>query len=89
MCYDYEACKISLKYLIGLGALGKIKFLIRSRIIRAQVPPSVEETGQQNYCARGDQYTTYMVPHQKGIPAPGKCTRSAMVEYLSAAPLEV
>ncbi|GFU91460.1 hypothetical protein TNCV_2542281 [Trichonephila clavipes] len=40
MSYDYVACKISLKCLFGLGALGKIKFLSRFRIVRAQVPSS-------------------------------------------------
>ncbi|GFW20643.1 hypothetical protein TNCV_1048661 [Trichonephila clavipes] len=38
--------------LFGLGALGKIKFLVQLSIVRAQVPPSGEETRSQNYLPR-------------------------------------
>ncbi|GFX71151.1 uncharacterized protein TNCV_3649161 [Trichonephila clavipes] len=37
MSYDYTACKKSLECLFGLGALGKIKFFVRFRIVRAMV----------------------------------------------------
>ncbi|GFV38387.1 hypothetical protein TNCV_4958301 [Trichonephila clavipes] len=48
--YDYVAFKRSLECLFGLGALGKIKFLVPFHIVRAQVTSSVEEkTGHQNY----------------------------------------
>ncbi|GFV48149.1 hypothetical protein TNCV_3554281 [Trichonephila clavipes] len=41
----------SLDYLFGLGALDKNKFLVHICIVRAQVPPSGEETRRQNYIA--------------------------------------
>ncbi|GFS57275.1 hypothetical protein TNCV_491681 [Trichonephila clavipes] len=49
MTYDYVACKRSLECMFGLGVLNRIKFLKQVRIVRAQVPPSEEETGHQNY----------------------------------------
>ncbi|GFW47122.1 hypothetical protein TNCV_55751 [Trichonephila clavipes] len=59
----------------ALGALGKIKFLVPFRVVRAQVPPSGDETGHQNYIG---------IPPIGGrtikvIPASWECTRSAMV----------
>ncbi|GFS67757.1 hypothetical protein TNCV_4364191 [Trichonephila clavipes] len=41
--------KDPLDYLFDLGALGKIKFLIQFRSVRARVPPSEEENERQNY----------------------------------------
>ncbi|GFW63719.1 hypothetical protein TNCV_4940111 [Trichonephila clavipes] len=49
MSCDYATCKRSLERLFGLGALGKIKFLLQFGIVRAQGPPSGEETERQNY----------------------------------------
>ncbi|GFX96412.1 hypothetical protein TNCV_2055291 [Trichonephila clavipes] len=49
MPYDFAACQRSLECMFGLGALGKIKFPMQFYIVRAQIPPSVEDTGRQNY----------------------------------------
>ncbi|GFU82286.1 hypothetical protein TNCV_3195581 [Trichonephila clavipes] len=49
MSYDYAASKRSLDCLLGLSALGKIKILVQVCTVRAQVPPSREETGRQNH----------------------------------------
>ncbi|GFX26619.1 hypothetical protein TNCV_4536301 [Trichonephila clavipes] len=49
MSHDYTACERSLECLFGLSALGKIKYQYRFALSRAQVPPSEEETGCQNY----------------------------------------
>ncbi|GFW08049.1 uncharacterized protein TNCV_2978171 [Trichonephila clavipes] len=52
MSYDYAKCERSLECLFGFVTLGKIKFLVRFRILRAQGPASEDETGHQNYlCA--------------------------------------
>ncbi|GFU94124.1 hypothetical protein TNCV_966941 [Trichonephila clavipes] len=49
MSHDYAACKRSLECLFGFGAHGKIKFLLRFRIVRAQVTSSDEETLHRDY----------------------------------------
>ncbi|GFX40845.1 hypothetical protein TNCV_3760661 [Trichonephila clavipes] len=48
MSYDYAAYLRSLECLFGLDALGDIKFPKQFHIVKAQVPPSGEETGYPN-----------------------------------------
>ncbi|GFV08806.1 hypothetical protein TNCV_3820491 [Trichonephila clavipes] len=48
MWYDHAAFQRCLDGMFGLDVLGKIKFLEQVRIVRAQMPPSGEETSQ-NY----------------------------------------
>ncbi|GFX52492.1 hypothetical protein TNCV_4325081 [Trichonephila clavipes] len=62
---------------LGLGVVGKIKFRESFRIVRAQVPPTGEKTGRQNYIAVIRIPPTWY--HLKVIQDPGECNRSAMV----------
>ncbi|GFU87172.1 hypothetical protein TNCV_1113821 [Trichonephila clavipes] len=69
----------TLQCLFSVGALSKIKLLVL-HIVRAQVPPSGEETRYQNYIAviSIHLYDATL----KHIPiTPGECSRSAMVKY--------
>ncbi|GFW43690.1 hypothetical protein TNCV_4770391 [Trichonephila clavipes] len=67
MLQDYVACKRSLAYLLGLSALGKLEFLRRFRVVRAQVPPlgSVKITCGDHLC--GD--VVRMVEHHPAAPS--------------------
>ncbi|GFT47268.1 hypothetical protein TNCV_3748791 [Trichonephila clavipes] len=78
--------RISLECHFGLGALGKIKFFERFRIVRAQELSSGKEKlldltdklGDKITCS--DWYTTYMVPHLEEMPAlPGRGSRMVKV----------
>ncbi|GFX52330.1 hypothetical protein TNCV_5037571 [Trichonephila clavipes] len=53
------------------------------RIVRAQVPPSGEETRCQTTC--GDWYSPLYGAAVKEIPASGECTSSAVDKLQSAA----
>ncbi|GFV15221.1 hypothetical protein TNCV_4650531 [Trichonephila clavipes] len=68
----------SLERLFGVGALGKPNSDERFCIVRAQVPPSGKENGQQNLPAK-ILLPTMWCHTEKDIPPPGECTRSAMV----------
>ncbi|GFX31693.1 hypothetical protein TNCV_4082171 [Trichonephila clavipes] len=48
--------KKSFECLIRSDALGKMKFFVQFRIVRAQVPPSGANTGRQNYIMAIDIY---------------------------------
>ncbi|GFY03851.1 hypothetical protein TNCV_1196311 [Trichonephila clavipes] len=58
--YDYAARKRSLESFFNLGALYKIKFLVRFCILRAQVPSLGIKLDVKITCS--DWYITYMVP---------------------------
>ncbi|GFT74025.1 hypothetical protein TNCV_3707611 [Trichonephila clavipes] len=81
MSYDYTACKRSLECLFGLGALGKIKSQYRFASSGACL-------WRGNWALKLFAVTgihLYGAALKKGIPASGKCTRSAMVKHQSAA----
>ncbi|GFX84291.1 hypothetical protein TNCV_3976361 [Trichonephila clavipes] len=74
---DYVACKRSLEYLFDMGTPGKIKFQARFCIVRAQVLPSGEKDGHQNYLQRLISHL-YGAAQKKDIRASGAFTRSVM-----------
>ncbi|GFV02535.1 hypothetical protein TNCV_5017031 [Trichonephila clavipes] len=84
LCKEISKANIPVKIskspecLFGLGALGKIKFLVPLRLVKAQAHSSVEETDSQNPFAVIDVPPIWWHT-KKVIPDLGECAKSVMV----------
>ncbi|GFX44052.1 hypothetical protein TNCV_4118481 [Trichonephila clavipes] len=77
---SHVVCERSLEFLFGLGGRGKIKFLARFRIVRAQMLPSGMETGRQN-CIAVISIHLYDAALKSDTSFRRECTRSAMSRH--------
>ncbi|GFV72571.1 hypothetical protein TNCV_4084711 [Trichonephila clavipes] len=76
MSYDYTACERSRECLFGLGALGKIKILLQTLIVKS--------SGASLWVVKitcGNWYRLLWC-RDKVISAPGKCTRSVKKSFI-------